>query len=282
MGENIALEMHLSAGLWVAKTDANQIENALLNLCINARDAMPDGGKLTVETTNATLDDVYTRDFDDLEPGEYVALSVSDTGLGMPQSVIERAFDPFFTTKPIGQGTGLGLSMIYGFVKQTGGHVRIYSEVGQGTTVKLYLPRFVAEVEQRQASGSSGWTHAAANEHVLIVEDDSAVRMVVVDVLSELGYTVVESAEPRSAITRLESAEHFDLLITDVGLPGMNGRQLAEIARQLRPDLPVLFVTGYAEGAAVRGGFLEPGMDFISKPFDINALAAKIGAMLGR
>ena len=282
IGENIALVMELESGLWPTLTDANQIENALLNLCINARDAMPDGGKLTIATVDTTLNEPDTPTYEDVEPGEYVVLSVSDTGSGMPPDVIARAFDPVFTTKPLGQGTGLGLSMIYGFVKQTGGHVRIDSAIDQGTTVKLYLPRHVAELEPVTSTDTVEWPRALADECVLVVEDDIAVRMVIIEVLGELGYSVIECADPHGAITELESGRHIDLLVTDVGLPGMNGRQLAEIARQLRPELPVLFVTGYAEGAAVRGAFLDPGMDLISKPFDIDALANKVRAMLGR
>jgi PAS domain S-box-containing protein len=283
MGEAIALDMNLKAGLWTTVTDANQVENALLNLCINARDAMPEGGKLIIETTHVVLDETYTRDYEDISPGEYVVMSVSDTGVGMSQEVIARAFDPFFTTKPIGQGTGLGLSMIYGFVKQTGGHVRIYSEIGHGTTVKLYLPRHVDEVEPlREATVLTEIPRAQKGERVLVVEDDAAVRMVVVDVLNELGYRVIESAEPQAALAELGKSHRIDLMITDVGLPGMSGRQLADVARQGRPHLPVLFVTGYAEGAAVRGGFLDHGMELISKPFDIDALATKIRDMLAR
>jgi PAS domain S-box-containing protein len=279
LGESTTFETLLADGLWPALTDANQLENALLNLCINARDAMPDGGRLTVETSNVHLGENYTRMLGDFAPGDYVLMSVSDTGTGMTPDVMARAFDPFFTTKPIGQGTGLGLSMIYGFVKQSGGHIRIYSEVGQGTTVKLYLPRHDAVIEAAPPDAHAA-PHASAGECVLIVEDDPAVRMLILEVLDELGYQALEAGDAQAAIAQIEREPCIDLLITDVGLPGMNGRQLAEIARQRRPDLPVLFVTGYAEGATIRGGFLDSGMDMVSKPFDIDVLAAKIRAML--
>jgi PAS domain S-box-containing protein len=279
LGENISLQTRLQADLWTARTDANQLENALLNLVINARDAMPEGGQLTVETTNSQLDDTYTRSFEGLEPGDYVVLSVSDTGTGMPPDVVAKAFDPFFTTKPIGQGTGLGLSMIYGFAKQSGGHVRIYSEVGQGTSVRLYLPRH-KEPLQDAAAEQSGERPRGAGETVLVVEDDPAVRMVVVDVLEDLGYRALEAGDAQQALPFLEGPARIDLLVTDVGLPGMNGRQLAEIARQKRPGLRVLFATGYAEGAAVRSGFLAEGMEMITKPFAIDVLAERLRAMI--
>jgi PAS domain S-box-containing protein len=281
LSENVAVTMTLDADLWMAEADANQLESALLNLVINARDAMPDGGTLTVATSNTRLDVNYTSEQEEgLEPGDYVVMCVSDTGTGMPQSVLERAFDPFFTTKPIGQGTGLGLSMIYGFAKQSRGHARIDSEVGKGTTVKLYLPRFRGEADAADEIVAVDAPRARAGETVLIVEDDSAVRMLVVEVLRELGYAFIEAVDATAATTVLQSSQRIDLLISDVGLPGMNGRQLAEMARELRADLRVLFVTGYAENAAVRGGFLEPGMEMITKPFALDALAGKIREML--
>jgi len=278
LGEQVALETHLPADLWAARTDANQLESALLNLCINARDAMPGGGKLTIETANVHLDDYYAREHPELEPGDYVALSVTDSGIGMAASTVEKVFEPFFTTKPVGQGTGLGLSMIYGFARQSGGHVRIYSELGRGTTVKLYVPRFHGEAEQDLA-GSGGAPHGAG-ETVMVVEDDASVRMIVVEVLSELGYGAIEAGDAQEAIPVLESAVRIDLLVTDVGLPGLNGRQLAEVARKARPDLKILFITGYAENAAVRGGFLDPGMDMMTKPFAVDALATRIRQLL--
>ncbi|MBV4474900.1 ATP-binding protein [Pseudomonas botevensis] len=280
LNESIRLDMQLDDNLWVAEADPNQLESALLNLVINARDAMPDGGRLKVATANQVLDPVFTEAYSNLEPGDYVVLSVSDSGCGMPQSVINRAFDPFFTTKPIGQGTGLGLSMIYGFSKQSGGHVSIDSEIDQGTTVKLYLPRFRGEELPDTPIDSQQSPDALDGETVLIVEDDPAVRVLVSAVLSELGYAFVEASDADGAVPILESAQRIDLLISDVGLPGMNGRQLAEIGRQHRPELKVLFITGYAEHAAVRGGFLDPGMQMITKPFTFDLLTAKVREMI--
>jgi len=278
--ERIRLEMQLSEPLWVAEADPNQLESALLNLVINARDAMPDGGKLVVKTSNQYLDAEFTHLYSNLEPGDYVVLSVTDNGCGMPQTTINRAFDPFFTTKPIGQGTGLGLSMIYGFTKQSGGHVAIDSEVGAGTTVSLYLPRFGGDLPQAQPVENVHPLFARHGETVLIVEDDPAVRVLVSAVLSELGYAFVEAGDADSAMPILDSEQRIDLMISDVGLPGMNGRQLAEIGRQHRPDLKVLFITGYAEHAAVRGGFLDSGMQMITKPFTFDLLTAKVREMI--
>ncbi|NWB69377.1 response regulator [Pseudomonas sp. I8001] len=280
LNESIALDIRLTEQLWTAEADPNQLESALLNLAINARDAMPNGGKLVVETTNRHLDSVFTAAYGTLTPGDYVELSVSDTGCGMPESVINRAFDPFFTTKPIGQGTGLGLSMIYGFARQSHGHVSIHSVVGQGTTVSLFLPRYVGEVIADEPLNPALLPFANAGETVLIVEDDPAVRVLVSAVLSELGYAFVEAGDADSAMPIIESSQRIDLLISDVGLPGMNGRQLAEIGRQVRPELKVLFITGYAEHAAVRGGFLDPGMQMITKPFTFDLLTAKVREMI--
>ncbi|MGN7937219.1 response regulator [Pseudomonas sp. 22447] len=280
LNESIRLDMHLDNQLWIAEADPNQLESALLNLVLNARDAMPDGGKLVVQTYNQYLDTGFTDAYTNLEPGDYVVLSVQDTGCGMPEAVVSRAFDPFFTTKPIGQGTGLGLSMIYGFSKQSHGHVTIDSVVGQGTTVNLYLPRFKGEEVQEPKVDAQHTPHAQDGESVLIVEDDPAVRVLVSAVLSELGYTFLEAADANGAIPILQSDQRIDLLVSDVGLPGMNGRQLAEIGRQIRPDLRVLFITGYAEHAAVRGGFLDPGMQMITKPFTFDLLTAKVREMI--
>ena len=280
LNESIVLDMQLSGQLWTAEADPNQLESALLNLALNARDAMPDGGRLVVETRNRHLDNVFTAAYGTLTPGDYVELSVIDTGCGMPENVISRAFDPFFTTKPIGQGTGLGLSMIYGFARQSHGHVTLHSEVGKGTTVSLFLPRFVGEVTADVPLDSTLPPFANAGETVLIVEDDPAVRVLVSQVLSELGYAFVEAADADSALPIIESSQRIDLLVSDVGLPGMNGRQLAEIGRQIRPDLKVLFITGYAEHAAVRGGFLDPGMQLITKPFTFDLLTAKVREMI--
>jgi len=280
INESIGLDMRLSEQLWTAEADPNQLESALLNLVINARDAMPNGGRLIVETTNRHLDSVFTAAYGSLTPGDYVELSVSDTGCGIPESVMGRVFDPFFTTKPIGQGTGLGLSMIYGFARQSRGHVIIHSEVGKGTTVSLFLPRFVGEVIAQQTLNPTLLPYATDGETVLIVEDDAAVRLLVSAVLKELGYAYVEAGDGHTAVPIIQSDQRIDLLISDVGLPGMNGRQLAEIGRQLRPDLKVLFITGYAEHAAVRGGFLDPGMQLITKPFTFDLLTAKVREMI--
>ncbi len=280
INESISLQMRLSDSLWTAEADPNQLESALLNLVINARDAMPGGGILTVETTNRHLDSVFTAAYGTLSPGDYVELSVSDNGCGIPESVMGRVFDPFFTTKPIGQGTGLGLSMIYGFARQSRGHVTLHSEVGTGTTVSLFLPRFVGEVVADAVVNPAMLPFANDGETVLIVEDDPAVRVLVSAVLKELGYAFVEAGDATTAVPIIESEQRIDLLISDVGLPGMNGRQLAEIGRQIRPDLKVLFITGYAEHAAVRGGFLDPGMQLITKPFTFDLLTAKVREMI--
>ncbi len=280
INESIDLDMHLTDGLWTAEADPNQLESALLNLVINARDAMPGGGKLLVDTTNRHLDSVFTAAYGTLKPGDYVELSISDTGCGIPEHLMGRVFDPFFTTKPIGQGTGLGLSMIYGFARQSHGHVTIHSEVGKGTTVSLFLPRFVGELTALEADNPTLLPFANAGETVLIVEDDPAVRVLVCAVLKELGYGFVEAGDADAALPIIESEQRIDLMISDVGLPGMNGRQLAEIGRQIRPDLKVLFITGYAEHAAVRGGFLDPGMQLITKPFTFDLLTAKVREMI--
>ncbi|AZF21639.1 ATP-binding protein [Pseudomonas sp. R3-52-08] len=280
INESICLQMRLSDTLWTAEADPNQLESALLNLVINARDAMPSGGSLTVETTNRHLDSVFTAAYGTLSPGDYVELSVSDTGCGIPESVMGRVFDPFFTTKPIGQGTGLGLSMIYGFARQSRGHVTLHSEVDKGTTVSLFLPRFVGEMVEDAAVNPALLPFANDGETVLIVEDDPAVRVLVSAVLKELGYAFVEAGDASTAVPIIESDQRIDLLISDVGLPGMNGRQLAEIGRQIRPDLKVLFITGYAEHAAVRGGFLDPGMQLITKPFTFDLLTEKVREMI--
>ncbi|MBV7554048.1 response regulator [Pseudomonas sp. PDM28] len=280
INESIRLDMQLDERLWVAEADPNQLESALLNLVINARDAMPDGGRLVVSTSNRHLDEDFAQSQSNLDAGDYVVLSVTDTGCGMAQSIVNRAFDPFFTTKPIGQGTGLGLSMIYGFSKQSGGHVVIHSVVGEGTTVSLFLPRFRGDLPQEHPVNIGHSPFVNNGETVLIVEDDPAVRVLVSTVLSDLGYAFVEACDADSAVPILDSAQRIDLLISDVGLPGMNGRQLAEIGRQLRPDLRVLFITGYAEHAAVRGGFLDPGMQMITKPFTFDLLTAKVREMI--
>ena len=277
VGPAVEIETVLAIGLWPTLCDPHQLENAILNLCINARDAMPEGGRLTIETSNAWIDDRSARERD-MASGQYIAISVSDTGLGMPPEVVERAFDPFYTTKPTGQGTGLGLSMIYGFAKQSGGQARIYSEVGAGTTVRLFLPRHSGKViddpapAQMETKPGSG-----AGETVLVVDDEPAVRMLVTETLGDLGYSAIEAGDATSGLKVLDSDARVDLLITDVGLPGgMNGRQMADAARRKRPGLKVLFITGYAENAAIGSGQLDPGMHVLSKPFAMERLASRI------
>jgi PAS domain S-box-containing protein len=278
LSETIEVVIATTENLPPAIVDANQLENAILNLAINARDAMPNGGKLTVETACADLDEAYCATRPGILPGRYVVVAVSDTGVGMSPDMLDKVFDPFFTTKPIGQGTGLGLSMVYGFAKQSHGQVRIHSTVGEGTSVKLFLPAANQKPEVRETHG--GALKRGDGQSVLLVEDDDSVRLLVRDVLQELGYHAVEAAEPEMAIKLLGSGQSFDLMISDVGLPGMNGRQLAETAREHLPDLPILFITGYAENAAIRAGFLGANMDMITKPFQIETLSAKISEML--
>ncbi|MEJ7935601.1 PAS domain S-box protein [Sphingobium sp. AN558] len=282
IGERIELELVLAGGLWLTRCDPNQLESAILNLVINARDAMPDGGKLTIETCNAHLDSAYAARQRGIKAGQYVCICVTDTGTGMDEDTIAKAFEPFFTTKPIGQGTGLGLSMIYGFAQQSEGYAKIYSEVGEGTTFKLYLPRFLGGAEETEAAAElTDAHHADAGEVVLVVEDDTVVRGLIVEELEELGYAAIEAVDGPKGLDILRSRRRIDLLITDIGLPGLNGRQVADGARQVRPDLKILFMTGYAENAALASGFLEPGMEMITKPFAMEALASRIRAMLG-
>ncbi len=277
IGESIELEIDLNSTLRLTHTDEHQLENALLNLVINARDAMPDGGRLLIQTEVVHVAVLN----DSLAPGDYVRLSVQDTGTGMSSDVIARAFDPFFTTKPIGQGTGLGLSMVYGFINQTGGQVQIDSVEGQGTRIDLYLPcHFESNERQAPTREESATPRASQGERVLVVEDEPDVRMLVVDVLRELGYSVEVASDGAAALPILLGAGRIDLLVTDVGLPGMNGRQLAEIARQHRPGLHVLFMTGYARNAQVRGDFLESGMDMLTKPFSIDELAQRVRGLI--
>jgi PAS domain S-box-containing protein len=278
MGERIELQCKLPGDLWTAFTDANQLESALLNLAINARDAMPEGGRLTIESANTRLDKAYTALYEDVQPGDYVAVSVSDTGVGMPPEVLEKAVDPFFTTKPVGEGTGLGLSVIYGFVKQSRGHLRIYSQVEQGTTVKLYLPR--AQQTAVDPKPVAVETPRGKGETILVVEDEATVRSIISDALQDLGYKVLTASEARFAIPLLQSKTKIDLLVSDVILPHVNGRKLAEMARASRPTLKVLFVSGYSENALVRGDFIDAGMDMLSKPFALDALGAKVHAMI--
>ncbi|WP_095058110.1 PAS domain-containing protein [Pseudomonas sp. Irchel s3f7] len=282
-GNHIELQLQLAENIWRVNTDVSQLENALLNLVINARDAMPDGGELRIETANAYLDGSEITTLEPVNAGDYVMIAVSDNGTGMTPSVLAKAFDPFFTTKPIGQGTGLGLSMIYGFAQQSGGHVSLFSLPGRGTSVRLYLPRLHSTEEEKEPAPVVSEAPAAiAGETVMLVEDDPAVRMLVLDLLNELGYRAHAAEDAKGALPVLESGLRLDLLVTDVGLPGMNGRQLAEIARQHRPGLKVLFMTGYAEIAAERQGFLEDGMDMVAKPFSIDLLANKIRTMISQ
>jgi PAS domain S-box-containing protein len=280
-GAHITLKVQLGNDIWPVNTDASQLENALLNLVINARDAMPEGGELLIETANSYLDGTDITTLEPVKAGDYVMLGVCDNGTGMAPKILAKAFDPFFTTKPIGQGTGLGLSMIYGFAQQSGGHVTLHSEPGQGTCVRLYLPRLHGTaLESSLPTSLSEAPVALAGEAVVVVEDDPAVRMLVVNVLDELGYTAHQAADARTALPLLESDLRVDLLVTDVGLPGMNGRQLAEIARQHRPGLRILFMTGYAQKATERQRLLEDGMDMVAKPFSIDLLATKIRSMI--
>jgi PAS domain S-box-containing protein len=279
IGETIDLEIAAMDGLWGTLCDPNQLESALLNLAINARDAMPDGGKLTITTSNVRLDEV-TADTPALSPGDYIRIDVADTGTGMSAEVAARAFDPFFTTKPIGQGTGLGLSMIYGFAHQSNGHVTIDSKVGQGTSIRLYLPRHHGDLAAAPSSNVGADEHAATGETVLVVEDEPVVRSVILEMLWEQGYRTLEAVDGPSGLRMLRMNERIDLLVTDVGLPGMNGRQLADQARETRPDLKILFITGYAESAAIADGFLQPGMEMITKPFDLDNLSRRIRRMV--
>nr|WP_313900873.1 PAS domain-containing protein [Methylobacterium sp. J-026] len=277
VGPSIALQVVGAASVWPALVDPSQLENALLNLCINARDAMPEGGHITVETSNKWMDGPAARQHD-VPEGQYLALCVTDTGTGMPPEVIGRVFEPFFTTKPLGQGTGLGLSMIYGFAQQSGGQVRIYSEVGHGTTVCLYLPRYHGAVPgPRAAATPPKFPRSEQGETVLVVDDEPTVRMLLTDILDELGYTAIEAADSAAGLKVLRSDVRIDLLVTDVGLPGgMNGRQMADAGRETRPDLRVLFITGYAENAVLGPGQLGPGMAVLTKPFAMEAMATRI------
>lgn len=283
VGPAVRVDVVGASGLWPTLVDPNQLENAVLNLCINARDAMPEGGHLTIETANRWLDARAARE-QDLPIGQYVSICVSDTGTGMTPDVISKAFDPFFTTKPMGEGTGLGLSMIYGFARQSGGQVRIYSELGQGTTMCIYLPRhdeeaaFDEDIEQLATPNPTG-----NGEVVLVIDDEPTIRMLVAEVLAESGYAVIEAPDGPAGLRVLESNARIDLLITDVGLPGgMNGRQVADAARVNRPELKVLFITGYAENAVIGQTRLDDGMFVLTKPFQMEVLADRIRDILKR
>jgi len=289
LGEQIAIETALTGGLWQVEVDPNQLEVAILNLAINARDAMPDGGRLTLETANVFLDHAYAAGQSEVVPGQYVQLAISDNGAGMTPEVQARAFDPFFTTKDVGQGTGLGLSQVYGFVKQSRGHVKIYSEPGEGTTIKIYLPRLHIEQPVESPKEMPTAVRGQANETILVVEDDEDVRASTTEMLRDLGYTILEAENARSGLQLLDGHPEIRLLFTDVGLPGgMNGRQLADEARRRRRSLKVLFASGYARNAIVHDGRLDPGVELITKPFTQAILAARVrdildaGATTGR
>jgi PAS domain S-box-containing protein len=283
LGTDVRLETVLAGGLWRTFADPNQLENVVLNLAVNARDAMPSGGRLTIETQNAHLDDRYAAVHPGVAPGQYVLIAVTDTGSGMPPEVIDKAFDPFFTTKPVGKGTGLGLSQVYGFVKQSGGHVKIYSELGTGTTIKVYLPRLTGAAERNSTAGTDDGPpqHLGdSREVILVVEDEPAVRRFSVEVLSELGYKVFDADSAAAALKLLDSHPEIVLLFTDVVMPDTNGAKLAQEARRRRPDLKILFTTGYTRNAVVHNGVLDPGVEMIGKPFTLDALAAKIRLVL--
>jgi PAS domain S-box-containing protein len=280
LGEQIQLEFELADDLWLTLCDSNQLESALLNLSINARDAMPAGGRLTVRSRNAEIEPTKTAALREVPCGQYICIDVTDTGTGMPQEVVERAFDPFFTTKPAGQGTGLGLSMVYGFARQSNGHCEIHSKPGHGSTIRLYLPRYSAEI-QHPPSASVPNSPVGSGEVVLVVEDEPVVRNIVLEVLHQLGYQALEAISGEAALEMLGSGQAIDLLVSDIGLPGLNGRSLADAAIQLHPGIKVLLMTGYAAGAALADGFLAPGMELITKPFSVQALAVRIREMIG-
>ena len=283
IGQAIYLETVLAAGLWRTHADANQLENAILNLTVNARDAMPKGGKISIETANCYLDETYVNALTEpVKAGQYILIAVTDTGVGMDQSTLTHVFEPFFTTKGVGKGTGLGLSQVYGFVRQSAGHVAIYSELGEGTTVKIYLPRyFGADDHPEEPDQSSGAAGAIGAECILVVEDDDALRLYTVEMLSDLGYSVLTAANPAAALDFIDRGHNVDLLFTDIVMPGgMNGRQLADEVVRRRPGLKVLFTTGYTRNAIVHHGRLDPGVQLISKPFSFEQLGTKVRSLL--
>jgi signal transduction histidine kinase len=279
LGEDVSLEIVGGGGVWPVEADAAELEAAILNLAVNARDAMLEGGKLTIEASNSYLDEAYCRQNADVQPGQYVQIAVTDTGSGMPKDVIERAFEPFFTTKESGQGTGLGLSQVYGFVKQSGGHVKIYSEAGEGTTIKIYLPRFFGKASATEENAAAP-SRSRSGESVLVVEDDTDVRDYVVETLASLGYKVFEAGEAEIALRLLDENPSVHLLLTDVVMPGMNGRKLAEEARLRRPDLKILYMTGYSRNAIMHQGRLDIGVDLLQKPISSEQLASAVHKML--
>jgi CheY-like chemotaxis protein len=281
--ENISIETVLGAGLWRVEVDEHQLENALLNLAVNARDAMPDGGAVMIETSNTQFDAAYAARHTDVRQGDYVLICITDTGTGMSTETMAKAFDPFFTTKPVGKGTGLGLSQVFGFVKQSGGHVKLYSELGRGTSVKLYLPRSLAEPDERAerpVEEQAPKVRHAQHETILVVEDDPDVRVYSTETLRELGFTVIEAPDGHTALRLLERHREIQLLFTDVGLPGLNGRELVQRAQERHPGLPVLFTSGYARNAIVHQGRLDPGVELLPKPFTRAELSQRIHALL--
>ncbi|WP_250504257.1 response regulator, partial [Caballeronia sp. AZ7_KS35] len=280
LGETIEIESVVAGGLWNILVDPHQLENVILNLAINARDAMPDGGKLTLELANATLDDEYVSTVPDVKAGQYVMLAVTDTGTGMSREVMERAFDPFFSTKPEGEGTGLGLSMAYGFVRQSEGHIKLYSEIGEGTTVKIYLPRSTGTAVEFPPRGRGSVKHG--EETILVVEDDPQVQSTVVELLTGLGYAVLKANDAEQALAVVASGVHIDLLFTDVVMPGaLRSPDMARQAAQMLPGLKVLFTSGYTQNAIVHGGRLDPGVELLSKPYSRQQLATKVRQVLG-
>lgn len=279
LGAGVSVETVLAGGLWRTYADVSQLENAILNLAVNARDAMDEDGKLTIETANAHLDDAYARTHAEVQPGQYVMIAVTDTGSGMTPDVLARAFEPFFTTKPVGKGTGLGLSQVFGFVKQSGGHLKIYSEPGQGTTIKIYLPRHLGDREETAPERPAA-PGAPASETILVVEDDESVRAGTVASLDELGYRVLQAADAAEALRRLEANPEVALVFTDIVMPGMNGRKLADEIAQRFPAARILFTTGFTKNAVVHNGVLDHGVNFIAKPFTIEQLARKLRDVL--
>ncbi len=280
LGEKIQIQTVKAAGLWIAHADSQQLENAILNIAINGRDAMPDGGKLTIETANSYLDEAYCRENPEIQPGQFAMVAITDTGSGMTPEVAARAFDPFFTTKATGKGTGLGLSQVYGFVKQSHGHIKVYSEPGAGTTVKIYLPRLIGDAEEIRRTIAGPIQTGDRSEIILLVEDDLLMRRLTADALHELGYTVFDADSAANALATLDRVAEVTLLFTDVVMPDVNGRKLAEEAVRRRPGLKVIFTTGYTANAVVHGGVLDKGVHFISKPFTLDQLAAKVRAVL--
>lgn len=279
LGENIELETISGAGLWKAEVDASELESTLLNLALNARDAMHEGGKLTIETSNAYLDDEYCRQHEDVVPGQYILVAITDNGAGMSAETIDRAFEPFYTTKEAGKGTGLGLSQVYGFMKQSGGHVKIYSEPGEGTTIKLYLPRRDGDEVGISADDQPG-SDRGRGETILIVEDDDGVRQYASEILRDLNYQIIEAKDSAAALRLLDAKKEFDLMLTDVVLPGKNGRELADEVERRRPGTKVIFMTGYSRNAIVHQGRLDRGTELIQKPLIERVLARKIRQVL--